>query len=401
MIKMHTAELKKLCTPLPEKPKSCIRQYTTNYVYPGSSVKHPLSREASLRLNVKDLELGPETESYFRDLVSANQNIRLSDLHPKTYEHFRLPKILRDLPVLLELSGDILTIHAKQCPTRKQNLSLCYYRLSGFIQEAIDLTPIYKELVLDKLVTDFVFDQDDAKKIRFQEKNFVELDESDDGGLLGLRGSQEAVESAEKVITEITEDVVSEKFDIPEPYTRYVTEKSSTFKELLSTHEAIYSHGNIVTFSDTLQNVKEDITDMLASLTHFTIPCPGHMTQFVLTPRFLEGIAANYDAVVTPGDNGVTPGDEPFLNVTVSAEYRDILTSLVAARIQSVKETTVTEDISCSQDINWERLSAQFDAHVTVSKDSISVTGTSETVKEVGFFVRQREKFIRSQTESA
>ena len=83
-----------------------------------------------------------------------------------------------------------------------------------------------------------------------------------------------------------------------------------------------------------LQNVKEDITDMLASLTHFTIPCPGHMTQFVLTPRFLEGIAANYDAVVTPGDNGVTPGDEPFLNVTVSAEYRDILTSLVAARIQ-------------------------------------------------------------------
>lgn len=73
---------------------------------------------------------------------------------------------------------------------------------------------------------------------------------------------------------------------------------------------------------------------MLASLTHFTIPCPGHMTQFVLTPRFLEGIAANYDAVVTPGDNGVTPGDEPFLNVTVSAEYRDILTSLVAARIQ-------------------------------------------------------------------
>ena len=61
-------------------------------MYPGPSVKHPLSREASLRLNVKDLELDPETESYFRDLVSANQNIRLSDLHPKTYEHFRLPK---------------------------------------------------------------------------------------------------------------------------------------------------------------------------------------------------------------------------------------------------------------------------------------------------------------------
>ena len=41
-----------------------------------------------------------------------------------------------------------------------------------------------EELVLDKLVTDFVFDQDDAKKIRFQEKNFVELDES---GILILR----------------------------------------------------------------------------------------------------------------------------------------------------------------------------------------------------------------------
>ena len=128
---------------------------------------------------------------------------------------------------MLELKDDILTIHAKQCPTRKQNLSLCYYRLSGFIQEAIDLKPIYgkgfskihlssintceinnepvisssqlnvncknrfhllyfylplftEQLKLDKLVTDFVFDQDNAKKLRFQEKNFVELNEAGD-----------------------------------------------------------------------------------------------------------------------------------------------------------------------------------------------------------------------------
>ena len=37
-----------------------------------------------------------------------------------------------------------------------------------------------EKLKLDKLVTDFVFDQDDAKKVRFQEKNFVELNEAGD-----------------------------------------------------------------------------------------------------------------------------------------------------------------------------------------------------------------------------
>ena len=68
------------------------RQYTTNYVYPGPSIKHPLSREASVRVDIKNLNLDPDTEQYFRDLVSANQNMKLSDLHPKTYEHWRLPK---------------------------------------------------------------------------------------------------------------------------------------------------------------------------------------------------------------------------------------------------------------------------------------------------------------------
>ena len=82
---------------------SHCRQYTTNYVYPGHSVKHPLSREASLRVNIKDLELDPETEGYFRDLVSANQNIRLSDLHPRTYEHFRLPKSELQSSKMLEM----------------------------------------------------------------------------------------------------------------------------------------------------------------------------------------------------------------------------------------------------------------------------------------------------------
>ena len=76
------------------------------------------------------------------------------------------------------------------------------------------------------------------------------------------------------------------------------------------------------------------MTDLLASLTHFTIPCPEHMTQFVLNPRFLEGVAANYDALVTPGDSDVAPGDEPCLEVIVSKEYREVLTSLVAARMQ-------------------------------------------------------------------
>ena len=45
-----------------------------------------------------------------------------------------------------------------------------------------------------------------------------------------------------------------------------------------------------------------------------------------MTPRFLEG-AGNYDARVTPGDDGC-------LEVIVSKEYRDVLTSLIIARVQ-------------------------------------------------------------------
>ncbi|XP_063683213.1 uncharacterized protein LOC134817806 [Bolinopsis microptera] len=389
MIQLHTAELKKLCNPPPDKPTHCLRQYTTNYVYAAPSIKHPLSREVSVRVDIKNLDLDPDTELYFRDLVSANQNMKLSDLHPKTYEHWRLPKIFRDIPVLLELDGDSLTIHAKQCPTRQQNLSLCYYRLSGFIQEAVDLKPVYKELVLEKLITDFVFDQDEAKIVRFQEKNFVELKLADDGGVLGMTGSKEAVSQAEHIITEISEDVVTERVEIPEPFTSYITDHCKAFKDLLAAHEAIYSDSHIVTFSDTLQNVTEELSTLLSTLTHFTLPCPSHIVQFVMTPRFLEG-AANYDARVTPGDDGC-------LEVIVSEEYRNVFTSLLIARVQAVEETVVTQDIPCSQDVNWDRLSKQFDAHVTIKENSISVTASPDKVKEVGFFLKQREKHIRSQ----
>ena len=58
------------------------------------------------------------------------------------------------------------------------------------------------------------------------------------------------------------------------------------------------------------------------------------MIQFVLTPRFLEGVTANYDALVTPGDSDVSPGDEACLEVIVREEYREVLVSLIAAKMQ-------------------------------------------------------------------
>jgi hypothetical protein len=51
------------------------------------------------------------------------------------------------------------------------------------------------------------------------------------------------------------------------------------------------------------------------------------MIQFVMTQRFLEGVTANYDGLVTPGVGGC-------LEVIVSAEYRDVVTSLITARVQ-------------------------------------------------------------------
>ena len=38
-----------------------------------------------------------------------------------------------------------------------------------------------------------------------------------------MTGSKEAVSQAEHIITEISEDVVTERVEIPEPFTSYIT----------------------------------------------------------------------------------------------------------------------------------------------------------------------------------
>lgn len=120
-VKRHCEALKQFCTQWPEElntDKECDKHFpveiiTSDYCYSSPTIREPLARIVSLRLNLNSLSL---------------------DAHAKD-------KLLRLLGNRYNPETNMITITADRCPTRKQNLEYVEYLLTAVFHESWKIEP--------------------------------------------------------------------------------------------------------------------------------------------------------------------------------------------------------------------------------------------------------------------
>lgn len=113
-IHKHCEALKPLCTSWPDNlPKMPLRLETRNYVFPGTSVRHPGARKIILTISLNDLMLSEHAKNKMIQLAGYRYN------HDK--------KTIR--------------LVGKRCPTRKQNLDYVMYLLKVLYLESNRVEP--------------------------------------------------------------------------------------------------------------------------------------------------------------------------------------------------------------------------------------------------------------------
>ncbi|KAI4493095.1 hypothetical protein M0802_009645 [Mischocyttarus mexicanus] len=115
-IKMHCEALKQFCTSWPKEldtEEKCTQHFpldiiTSDYCYSSPTIREPLARIVSIKVNLNSLNLDRHAKDKLLRLVGNKYN-------PKT---------------------NILTITADRCPTKKQNLEYVEYLLIALFHES-------------------------------------------------------------------------------------------------------------------------------------------------------------------------------------------------------------------------------------------------------------------------
>nr|XP_054774252.1 28S ribosomal protein S35, mitochondrial-like [Lytechinus pictus]XP_054774253.1 28S ribosomal protein S35, mitochondrial-like [Lytechinus pictus] len=141
-IKKHCTALKELCSDWPEALEThadCERHFPletveSDYVFSGSSLRHPESREVTVKVRLSELPLDKHARWKFIQLVGDR------------YDN----------------DTDIVTISADRCPLKKQNYDYCIYVMSVLFHEAWIFEPWESEITDDDM-EEYVWDISPSK----------------------------------------------------------------------------------------------------------------------------------------------------------------------------------------------------------------------------------------------
>eukprot|EP00057_Strongylocentrotus_purpuratus_P016088 XP_011670562.1 PREDICTED: 28S ribosomal protein S35, mitochondrial isoform X2 [Strongylocentrotus purpuratus] len=141
-IKKHCAALKELCSDWPEGLETdadCERHFPletveSDYTFVGSSLRHPQSREVTVKVKLSELSLDKHARWKYIQLVG--------DRYDK--------------------ETDIITISADRCPLKKQNYDYCMYIMSVLYHEAWICEPWESEITDDDM-EEYVWDISPSK----------------------------------------------------------------------------------------------------------------------------------------------------------------------------------------------------------------------------------------------
>ncbi|XP_071477258.1 small ribosomal subunit protein mS35-like [Diadema antillarum] len=197
-IKKHCAALKDLCTEWPtglETDADCERHFpleteSSDYVFASPSLRHPKSREVTIRLKLSELSFDKHARWKFIQLIGDRYN----------------------------KETDMVTISADRCPLRKQNYDYCIYLLSVLYHEAW-ITEPWESEITDEDMEKYVWDISPSKqaiistlaRIRNKDATVADVDEETERQILDsedvqtykdcvsdIRNAGESVESLER-----------------------------------------------------------------------------------------------------------------------------------------------------------------------------------------------------------
>jgi len=383
MVEAHTRHLKELCTPCPERPKRPIKIYKTNYAFVGPSMKQPMSRNVSIKVDINDLNIKEEDRTTFEKLVTAHPKDDFTQYH-RVGKHPRRKAV--EYPVLTKLEGSTLTITGQQCPTRDQNTSLCFYRLSGFLDEAPRLRPITETLTISNNMIAFVCGFTVEEVVKFFNERSTGIELSGDGSIQ-ITGSETAVSAVVEYLTEMRGNLAEVQLDIPPQLTDYIQYDSKEMERILSEYDIFLAPDNsIVGNSDVIAQCSLEIADYVAKL---------GVVEVALEPKYALGlpnndkfkrIVANLDCQVEVSPSGLLTA---ILDCSEEGGGVEKLNEIIQQTLEDVEERFQTITIPCQCEIP-QHIKDMINVHIEHDGNTIIATGEIAELEDLKSFIEKK-----------
>lgn len=385
MVEAHTSHLKELCTPCPDRPKRPVKIYKTNYAFVGPSMKQPMSRNVSIKVDINDLDIAAEHRDTFEQLVTAHPKDDFMSYH-RVGKHPR--RKAQEFPVLTKLEGGTLTITGQQCPTRDQNTNLCFYRLSGFLDEAPKLAPITKSLTITNNAVAFICGVTEGEVTSFFEERNTGVELGGEGSIQ-ITGSEAAVSAVTEYLSEAIADLNEVQLDIPEQFTDYVQYESREMERILSEYDVFLAPDcSMIGYSDVTEQCSQEIAEYVAKL---------ELVEMHLEPKYSFDLSN--DKFKRDMDNldcqaSLTPSGH-FTAVLEAGTNVEKLKEFIQIKIGDIEKRSKTATISCDFDIP-DHIKEAIHVYVEYDGSKVTATGEPSRIEDLTTFIEKKKLRLKS-----